>query len=191
MTGEMLASILLTHHNLAFFLDTMRRVRQAIRSGDFTRFRRDFLEGVGSGVEWHPSRRVEAARAPRSRSRPRRRARSHSRVNNFGSTYNPMPILFIFQQQGGGGNFLVAFLPWILIFGVFYFLLIVPQRKRQRALQETIENLKAGDRVVTNGGIIGTITAVRDTTFLSEAAINPSSKSRARPSPVCEEEEKK
>jgi queuine tRNA-ribosyltransferase len=50
ITGEMLASILLTHHNLAFFLDTMRRVRQAIRSGDFTRFRREFLEGVNSGI---------------------------------------------------------------------------------------------------------------------------------------------
>ncbi|HEY0004162.1 MAG TPA: tRNA guanosine(34) transglycosylase Tgt [Pyrinomonadaceae bacterium] len=50
-TGEMLASILITHHNLAFFLDTMRRVRQAIRSGNFTRFRREFLEGIGSGVE--------------------------------------------------------------------------------------------------------------------------------------------
>jgi queuine tRNA-ribosyltransferase len=49
-TGEMLASILLTHHNLAFFLDTMRRVRQAIRSGDFTRFRREFLESLESGV---------------------------------------------------------------------------------------------------------------------------------------------
>lgn len=75
-----------------------------------------------------------------------------------------MPILFIFQQ--GGGNFFIAILPWILIFGVFYFLLIVPQRKRQRALQETIESLKAGDKVITNGGIVGTITAVRDTTFL-------------------------
>jgi queuine tRNA-ribosyltransferase len=50
VTGEMLASILLTHHNLAFFLDTMRRVRQAIRSGDFTRFRREFLESLESGV---------------------------------------------------------------------------------------------------------------------------------------------
>jgi queuine tRNA-ribosyltransferase len=49
-TGEMLAGILLTHHNLAFFLDTMRSVRQAIRSGDFTRFRREFLEGVNSGA---------------------------------------------------------------------------------------------------------------------------------------------
>src|SRR5215216_5082037 len=49
--GEMLGAVLLSHHNLAFFLDTMRRVRQAIRSGDFTRFRREFLEGINSGVE--------------------------------------------------------------------------------------------------------------------------------------------
>ena len=49
--GEMLAPVLLTHHNLAFFLDTMRRVRQAIRSGEFTRFRRDFLGQINSGVE--------------------------------------------------------------------------------------------------------------------------------------------
>ncbi|MDT7808314.1 MAG: queuine tRNA-ribosyltransferase [Acidobacteriota bacterium] len=51
MTGEMLAAVLVSHHNLAFFLDTMRRVRQAIRSGEFTRFRREFLVGLGSGVE--------------------------------------------------------------------------------------------------------------------------------------------
>ncbi len=49
-TAEMLASILLTHHNLAFFLDTMRRVRQSIRSGDFTRFQREFLASLESGV---------------------------------------------------------------------------------------------------------------------------------------------
>ncbi|HEV2859843.1 MAG TPA: tRNA guanosine(34) transglycosylase Tgt [Pyrinomonadaceae bacterium] len=49
--GEMLGAVLLSHHNLAFFLDTMRRVRQAIRSGEFTRFRREFLVGLGSGVE--------------------------------------------------------------------------------------------------------------------------------------------
>ncbi|MDQ2855806.1 MAG: tRNA-guanine transglycosylase, partial [Acidobacteriota bacterium] len=51
MSGEMLASILLTQHNLAFFLDTMRRVRQSIRSGKFTQFRREFTEMVNSGVE--------------------------------------------------------------------------------------------------------------------------------------------
>jgi len=43
LAGEMLASILLTHHNLAFFLDTMRRVRQAIRSGEFPKFRQEFI----------------------------------------------------------------------------------------------------------------------------------------------------
>jgi queuine tRNA-ribosyltransferase len=49
LSGEMLASILLTHHNLAFFLDTMRRVRQAIRSCQFAQFRREFTEQLSSG----------------------------------------------------------------------------------------------------------------------------------------------
>ena len=49
-SGEMLASILLTHHNLAFFLDTMKRVRQAIRSGQFAKFRREFTEQLHCGL---------------------------------------------------------------------------------------------------------------------------------------------
>jgi queuine tRNA-ribosyltransferase len=49
-SGEMLASILLTHHNLASFLDTMRRVRQAIRSGQFAKFRREYTEQLSSGL---------------------------------------------------------------------------------------------------------------------------------------------
>lgn len=48
-SGEMLGSILLTHHNLAFYLDTMRRVRQAIRSGQFAKFRREYTEQLSSG----------------------------------------------------------------------------------------------------------------------------------------------
>jgi queuine tRNA-ribosyltransferase len=50
-TGEMLGGILLTHHNLAFFLDTMRRVRQSIRSGDFPKFRREFIERLSVSAE--------------------------------------------------------------------------------------------------------------------------------------------
>jgi preprotein translocase subunit YajC len=65
---------------------------------------------------------------------------------------------------------LVQLLPILLIIGVFYMLLIRPQQKRQRELQETISQLKAGDRVVTTGGIIGTITNVRDTSFLIRSA---------------------
>ncbi|MGH9899280.1 MAG: tRNA guanosine(34) transglycosylase Tgt [Pyrinomonadaceae bacterium] len=51
IAGEMLAGILLTHHNLAFFLDTMRCVRQAIVSENFVRFQQDYLRTISSGVE--------------------------------------------------------------------------------------------------------------------------------------------
>jgi preprotein translocase subunit YajC len=61
---------------------------------------------------------------------------------------------------------LIQLLPMLVIIGVFYMLLIRPQQKRQRELQETVAQLKAGDRVVTTGGVIGTITTVRDTSFL-------------------------
>jgi queuine tRNA-ribosyltransferase len=51
LAGEMLASILMTHHNLAFFLDTMKGVRQAIRSDQFAKFRREYTEQLNSGLE--------------------------------------------------------------------------------------------------------------------------------------------
>ena len=58
----------------------------------------------------------------------------------------------------------------ILVFGVFYLLLIRPQQRKQKQLQATIADLKAGDKVVTTGGIIGVITVVRDTSFLIRSA---------------------
>ncbi len=76
-------------------------------------------------------------------------------------------FLFLFQGIGGLGS---ALIPMLLIFGVFYLLLIRPQQKKQRELQATIAELKAGDKVVTTGGVIGVITAVRDTSFLIRSA---------------------
>ena len=58
----------------------------------------------------------------------------------------------------------------ILVFGVFYLLLIRPQQRKQKQLQETVSQLKAGDKVITTGGIVGVITAVRDTSFLIRSA---------------------
>ena len=55
-----------------------------------------------------------------------------------------------------------AFLPLILIFGVFYLLLIRPQQKKVKLHREMINNLKRGDKIVTSGGIVGTITKVND-----------------------------
>jgi len=75
--------------------------------------------------------------------------------------------LLLLQGGAGGFSFLI---PMILVFGVFYLLLIRPQQKKQRQLQETVSQLKAGDKVVTTGGIVGVITAVRDTSFLIRSA---------------------
>ena len=75
------------------------------------------------------------------------------------------PLLF----QGGFGA-LTGLLPMVLIIAVFYVLLIRPQQKRQRDLQATIAQLKAGDRIVTTGGVIGTITSVKDNSFLIRSA---------------------
>ena len=58
-------------------------------------------------------------------------------------------------------NPLINFAPFILIFGIFYFLLIRPQQKRQQELVKMTEGLKKGDRVVTAGGVIGTVTSVQ------------------------------
>ena len=76
---------------------------------------------------------------------------------------------FLLLFQGGFGA-LTGLLPMVLIIAVFYLLLIRPQQKRQRDLQETIAQLKAGDRIVTTGGVIGTITSVMDTRFLIRSA---------------------
>ena len=55
-----------------------------------------------------------------------------------------------------------AFLPLILIFGVFYILLIRPQQKKVKLHREMLNNLRRGDKIITSGGIIGTINKVAD-----------------------------
>lgn len=59
-------------------------------------------------------------------------------------------------------NPIMSFLPLILIFAVFYFLLIRPQQKRQKELEKMVQNLKKGDRVVTAGGLIGTVSSLQN-----------------------------
>src|SRR5688572_4842776 len=65
------------------------------------------------------------------------------------------------QTGGGAGGFdLVALLPLVLIFVVFYFLIIRPQQKKMKDHKALVEGLRRGDRVVTSGGIIGTVAKV-------------------------------
>ena len=75
-----------------------------------------------------------------------------------------------FILQGGMGGLLGGLMPFLLIFAVFYFLIILPQRKRQKALADMVAALKAGDKVITSGGIYATVKQVKDKSLLVMSA---------------------
>lgn len=64
-----------------------------------------------------------------------------------------------------GGDILTLIVPVVLMFAVFYFLLIRPQRKKDKKVKDMLSALKVGDRISTIGGIFGTITAIKDDTI--------------------------
>ena len=67
-----------------------------------------------------------------------------------------------YAQGAGGGDAIASFLPLILIVAVFYFLLIRPQQKRMKEHKAKIAAMRRGDKIITGGGIIGTITKIID-----------------------------
>jgi preprotein translocase subunit YajC len=70
--------------------------------------------------------------------------------------------LALVQAQGSSGGGALVWLPLVFIFVIFYFLLIMPQQRRQKKWQAMLSELKTGDRVVTSGGLRGTVIALRD-----------------------------
>lgn len=83
--------------------------------------------------------------------------------------------LFLAQAQPAaptGAQTLMSLLPMILIFAAMYFLLIAPQRKKQKEHEKMLAALKAGDEVVTAGGLYGTITSVKEDRFVVRVGDN-------------------
>ena len=81
--------------------------------------------------------------------------------------------LFLAQAPAGGaGSGIGAFVPFIFIFVIMYFVLLRPQMKRQKEQQRLVASLKTGDRVVTSAGIHGLISNVKDTTVIVKVADN-------------------
>ena len=77
--------------------------------------------------------------------------------------------LVMMQMSGAGGGGLISFLlPLVVIFGIFYFLIMRPQKKRQQEHEDMVEALKKGDKIVTIGGIHGTVTQVEDDSVLAQ-----------------------
>ncbi|MDR2796395.1 MAG: preprotein translocase subunit YajC [Spirochaetaceae bacterium] len=78
-----------------------------------------------------------------------------------------LPLLFGAQQGAGGQpasgmDQIISFAPFILIIAIFYFLIIRPQNKKQKETQKMLSDLKKGDKVVTIGGVHGTIASIKD-----------------------------
>ena len=66
------------------------------------------------------------------------------------------------QTAGGGGDLFMSILPFVLMFVIFYFLLIRPQRKQMQERKEMLGNLRRNDTIVTGGGVVGKVTKVID-----------------------------
>ncbi|MBT3300467.1 MAG: preprotein translocase subunit YajC [Candidatus Marinimicrobia bacterium] len=73
-----------------------------------------------------------------------------------------MDLLFGAAQTGEGGGGIAAFLPFIIIMGIIYFLMIRPQAKKQKEKSSMMEDLKKGDKVVTVGGIYGSVSGFKE-----------------------------
>ena len=87
-------------------------------------------------------------------------------------TISDISILLPLAQGTGGGGGLGQFLPIILLFVGMWFLIIAPQRKRQKAHDKMLSELQTGDEIVTSGGVYGTITNVKEDRFVVRIADN-------------------
>lgn len=72
------------------------------------------------------------------------------------------PLAFVPAQAGGGADFFLQLLPILLMIVIFYFLLFRPQQQRLAAHRAMVENIRRGDTVVTQGGLIGKVTRVKE-----------------------------
>ena len=75
------------------------------------------------------------------------------------------------RPQGGVGMF-TALLPFLLVFVIFYLLIVMPQRKRQKKHMTMVEQLKPGDRIITSGGMYGTVMGVQPDRIELKVAAN-------------------
>ena len=69
---------------------------------------------------------------------------------------------YLAVQAGGGAGLLAGAVPFIFLFGILYFVMILPQQRKQKKWQAMLSQLKNGDKIVTSGGLRGTIISLKD-----------------------------
>jgi queuine tRNA-ribosyltransferase len=147
LARELTVYRLLTLHNLTFYLGLMAEARAAITSGALGALRRD------------------------ARRRGGHRAGGRS-AGAGGVTVTHLVYAMASPPPGGGGpgSILIQMAPIILVLGIFFFLVIRPQQRERKRREEMLSSLKKGDRVVTTGGLIGTIVGVSEQTLILKIA---------------------
>ncbi|MGH2629214.1 MAG: preprotein translocase subunit YajC [Actinomycetota bacterium] len=84
----------------------------------------------------------------------------------------------LLAQDSGGGSSLVAFLPLLVMGGIFYFLLIRPQQRRAKAQRALLQSVDVGDEIVTTAGVYGTVTGIDDVDDVITVEIAPGTRIR-------------
>jgi preprotein translocase subunit YajC len=86
--------------------------------------------------------------------------------------FDPDFVLALSSSSGQGANPLVQLIPFALVLAIFYFIILLPMKKRQKKVQDFLGGLKVGDRVITSGGIYGSITKITDQSLQLQVAQN-------------------
>ena len=84
--------------------------------------------------------------------------------------YSALPVVALATPPDQNVSPWVQFLPFVLVIAIFYFVILLPMKRRQKKVQQFLEALKVGDRIVTNSGIYGTITKITDRTVKVQIA---------------------
>ena len=165
VTGELLAHSLLTVHNLHYTLELIAATRLAIEERRFDEHRAD---GGGQATFTAPDPPSNLSPGPPSVGRthvihPRSCAGVGTDPEKEGGT-----MILAQEAAAGGGSPLGLILPLVLFVGIFYFLILRPQRQRMKQQQNLMSSIGLGDEVRTIGGIIGRIVSMDDENVVLE-----------------------
>lgn len=86
--------------------------------------------------------------------------------------FQPDFVVAMSAPPGQGASSLVQFIPFVLVLGIFYFVILLPMKRRQKKVDEFIGGLKVGDKVVTTGGLYGTVARLEEQSVHLQVAPN-------------------
>jgi preprotein translocase YajC subunit len=197
--GELTASILATHHNVHFYLDLLRQIREAIGFGNLANFSSEMhtryaegpawtLAGIGTrdsveilhavlannGTDLRGKRAENPVGCEDGKAEPAGlipSPRGACRAETKGMMQSLTMIGAILFQGGGATSFLAnPLFMMVIVMGIFYVMLILPQQRQRKKTQAMLAALKNGDKIITNSGIYGVVNGIDGETVILKIA---------------------